>query len=82
MFIQQHYFQQSRHKIDFVFRHGFGVEESLLLTQIAPAIIHDTTRLSWIDITQWDCHIHADAVRALSLIFLCISSSLMKKVQD
>ena len=48
------------------FRHGFGAEASLPLTQSPTAVTHDTTRLCWIDITQWDCHIHADAVRALS----------------
>ena len=50
------------------FGHGFGAEASLLLTQSAPAVTHDTTRLCWIDISQWDCHIHTDVVRALSWI--------------
>ena len=27
------------------FRHGFGAEASLPLTQSAPAVIHDTSRL-------------------------------------
>ena len=48
------------------FRHGFRAEASLPLTQIAPAVTHNTTRLCWIDVTLWDCHIYADAVRALS----------------
>ena len=51
------------------FRHGFRAEASLPLIQSARAIIHDNTRLCWIDVTLWDCHIHADAVRALSWIF-------------
>ena len=51
------------------FRHGFGAEASLPLTQSAPAVSHDTTRLCQIVVTQWDCYIHADAVRTLSWIF-------------
>ena len=51
------------------FRHGFGPEASLPLAQSAPAVSHDTTRLCQIVVTLWDCHIHADAVRALSWIF-------------
>ena len=38
-----------------VFRHGFGVEASLSLTQSASVVTHDTTRLCWIDVTLWDC---------------------------
>ena len=49
-----------------VFMHGFGAEASLPLIQWAPAVTHDTTRLAWIDITLWDCHIYADAVSAIS----------------
>ena len=30
---------------------------------------HTMTRLCWIDVNLWDCHIHADAVRALSWLF-------------
>ena len=30
------------------FRHGFGAEASLPLTQSAPAVTNDTTRLYWI----------------------------------
>ena len=52
------------------FRHGFGAKALLPLAQSAPAVTHDTTRLCWIVITLWDCYIHADAVRALSWIFL------------
>ena len=51
------------------FRHGFGAEASLPLTQSAPAVSHDTTRLCQIVVTLWDCQIHANAVRALSWIF-------------
>ena len=54
------------------FKYGFGAEASLPLTQSAPTITHDTTRLCWIDVTLWDCHIHADAVRALSWIFFYV----------
>ena len=57
---------------DSEFRHGFGAEASLPLTQSAPAVTHDTTRLCWIDVTQWDCYIHADAVRTLSWIFFYV----------
>ena len=51
------------------FMHGFGAEASLPLAQNAPVVSHDTTRLYQIVVTLWDCHIHADAVRALSWIF-------------
>ena len=51
------------------FRHGLGAETSLPLAQSAPAVSHDTTRLCQIVATPWDCHIHVDAVRALSWIF-------------
>ena len=51
------------------FRHGFGAEASLPLTQSAPAVSHDTTRLCQIVVALWDCQIHAGAVRALSWIF-------------
>ena len=51
------------------FRHGFEAEASLPLTQGAPIVTHNTTRLCWIVVTLWNCHIDADAVRALSWIF-------------
>ena len=51
------------------FKHGFRAETSLPQTQSAPAVTHVTTRLRWIAVTLWDCHIHADAVKALSWIF-------------
>ena len=63
------------------FRHVFGAEASSPLTQSAPTVSHDTTRLCQIVVTLWDCHIHANVVRALSWIF-CISSCLMEEVQD
>ena len=50
------------------FRHGFGTEASLPLAQSTPAGSHNTTSLCQIVVTLWDCHIHADAVRALSWI--------------
>ena len=54
------------------FRHGVGAEVSLPLTNSAPPVTHDTTRLCWIDVTQWDCHIPANAVRALYFIFFYV----------
>ena len=51
------------------FRHGLGAESSLPLAPSSPAVSHDTTRFCQIVVTLWDCHIHADAVRALSRIF-------------
>ena len=54
---------------DFGFRHGLGAEASLPLAQNVSVVSHDTTRLCQIVVTQWDCHIYADAVRALSWIF-------------
>ena len=51
------------------FRHDFGAEASLPPAQSAPAVSHDTTSLCQIVVTLWDCHIHTDAVRALSWIF-------------
>ena len=46
------------------FRHDFWAKASLPLSQSASAVTHDTTRLCWIVVTLWDCHIHADSVRA------------------
>ena len=51
------------------FRHVFRAEASLPVTHSASAVTHDTTGLCRIDVTLWDFHIHADAVRALSWIF-------------
>ena len=53
---------------NFGFRHGFGAEASLPQTQSLLVVTHDTTRLCWIDVILWDCHIHADAFRVLSWI--------------
>ena len=57
---------------DSEFRNGFGAEASLLLAQSGPAVTPNTTRLCWINVTLWDCHIHADAVRVLSWNFFYI----------
>ena len=64
------------------FRHGFGAEASLLLTQGAPAVSHNTTRLYWMVFDLYECHIRSDAVTALFWIFfLHIPSSLPVKVR-
>ena len=54
------------------FRHSFGAEASLPITQSAPAVTHDTTRLCWTGATLWDWHIPADSVRTLSWIIFFI----------
>ena len=67
------------------FRHGFGTEASLPLTYSA----HNTTRLCWVVINLWDCHIHTDATGVLSWIFFFMyfilsdgeSSRLVKNVE-
>ena len=51
------------------FRHSFETEASLLLTQRTPTVTHDIIRRCWIDVAVWYCHIHAEAVRALSWIY-------------
>ena len=51
------------------FRYGLNAEASLPLAQSTPAVSYNKTRLCWIVVTLWDCHIHADIVRALSWIF-------------
>ena len=48
------------------FRHGFGAEASLPLTQSAPAVTHGTTRLCQIVVALLNWEIHAHAVRSLS----------------
>ena len=70
MLVQQHCFQQSLPQM-MTLGSGMvsGAKASLPLTQSAPAVSHDTTRLCQIVVTLWDCHIHTDAVRALSWIF-------------
>ena len=50
------------------FRHGFGAEATLALTHNDPAVVKDTTNFVRLS-SQWDCHIHADVVRALSWVF-------------
>ena len=44
------------------FRHGFRARASLPQTQSTTAVTHNTTRLSWIDVTLWDCHICIDTI--------------------
>ena len=39
------------------FRHGFGVEASLALTQGVPAVSHNTSRLYWMVFDLYECHI-------------------------
>ena len=51
------------------FRHGFGTEVSLPLTQRAPAVSHDSTRFCQIVVALWGCQIHAYPVRALTWIY-------------
>ena len=51
------------------FRHGFEAEASLPLTQGAPAVSHNTTRLYWMVFNLYECHIRSDAVTALFWIF-------------
>ena len=70
------------------FRHGFGAEASLPLTQGAPAVSHNTTRLYWMVFNLYECHIHSDAVTVLfwiffiySLFFAGESLSLVKNVE-
>ena len=46
------------------FRHGFGAEALLPLTQGAPAVSHNTTRLYWMVFNLYECHIRSDAVTA------------------
>ena len=70
------------------FRHGFGAEASLPLTQYAPAVSHNTTRLYWMMFDLYECHIRSDAVTVLfwsfffiySLFFDGESLSLVKNV--
>ena len=55
------------------FRHGFGAEASLPLTQGTPAVSHNTTRLYWMVFDLYECHIHSDAVTVLFWIFFIYS---------
>ena len=54
------------------FRHGFKTEPSLPLSQSTVVVTHYTTRLFGIVVALWDCHIHADAVRAVSWILFYV----------
>ena len=72
MFIRQHGFRQSLHQMMTLgsgMVSGLRAEASLPQAQSTPTVSHDTTRLCPIVVSLWDCHIHADAVRALSWIF-------------
>ena len=72
------------------FRHAFGAEASLPLTQGAQAVSHNTTRLYWMVFDLYECHIRSDAVTLLfwvfffiySLFFAAESPSLVKNVQS
>ena len=55
------------------FRHGFGPEASLPLTQGAPAVSHNITKLYWMVFNLYECHICSDAVTALFWIFFIYS---------
>ena len=55
------------------FRHGFGAEASLPLTQGVPAVSHNTTRLYWMVFYLYECLISSDAVIVLFLIFFIYS---------
>ena len=70
------------------FRHGFGAEASLPLTQGAPAVSHNTTRLYWVVFNLYECHIRSDEVTALfwivfiySLFFAGENPILVKNVE-
>ena len=64
------------------FRHGFGAEASLPLTQGAPAVSHNTTRLYWMVFNLYECHIRSDAVTALFWIFFYIFPLLCRCKSD
>ena len=55
------------------FRHGFGAEASLPLTQGAPVVSHNTTRLYWMVFDLYECLIRSDAVTVLFWIFFIYS---------
>ena len=57
---------------DLGFRYGFGAEASLPLTQGAPAVSHNTTRLYRMVLNLYECHIRSDAVTGLFWIFFYI----------
>ena len=49
-------------------------DQSIITTSpVRPAVSPNTSRLWQIFVTLWDCHIHANAVRALYIyIYICI----------
>ena len=51
----------------------FRAEASLPLTQGAPAVFHNTTRLYWMVFNLYECHIRSDAVTVLFGIFFIYS---------
>ena len=53
------------------FKQGFGAEVSLPLTQGAPAVSHNTTRLYWMVFNLYKCR--SDAVTALFWIVFIYS---------
>ena len=55
------------------FRHGFRAKASLPLTQGAPAVYHNTTRLYWMVFNLYECHIRSDAATVLFWIFFIYS---------
>ena len=56
------------------FKYGFWAEASLPVTQGAPAVSHNTTRLIWMVFALYECHIHSDVVKGES-------PSLVKNVE-
>ena len=64
------------------FKHGFRTEASLPLTQGAPAVSHNTTRLYWMVFNRYECHIRSDAVTALFWIFFNIFPLLCRCKSD
>ena len=71
------------------FRHGFGAEASLPLTQGAPAVSHNTTRLYWMVFNLYESHIRFRCSYSLvlnlffiySLFFAGVSPILVKNVE-
>ena len=55
------------------FRHGFGAEASLPLTQGITLISHNTTRLYWMGFDLYECHIHSYAVPVFFWVFFIYS---------
>ena len=70
------------------FRHGFGAEASLPLTQGTPAVSHNAIRLYWMVFNLYECLIRSDAVTVFfwiffiySLFFAGVSPILVKNVK-